>query len=139
MPNTSKTTRVCPACKTVKQKSPSATDEVKFVKEVKGKTPIEKYKQYAKLGQAEYDLIMSPTGWLDGTIIHEAQTILQQVNSSIRGFQRPTLVPIRQFDIMTGDFIQILNINNNHLVCVSSLGCPPGHVNLMGSLTKPVI
>ena len=139
MPNTSKTTWVCPACKTVKQKSSSTADEVKFVKEVKRKTPIEKYKQYAKLGQAEYDLIMSPTGWLDGTIIHEAQTILRQVNSSIRGFQRPTLGPIRQFDIMTGDFIQILNINNNHWVCVSSIGCPPGHVNLMDSLTKPVI
>jgi len=40
---------------------------------------------------------------------------------------------------MTGDFIQILNINNNHWVCVSSIGCPPGHVNLMDSLTKPVI
>ena len=139
MPNTSKTTWVCPACKTVKQKSSSTADEVKFVKEVKSKTPIEKYKQYAKLGQAEYDLIMSPTGWLDGTIIHEAQTILRQANSSIRGFQRPTLAPIRQFDIMTGDFIQILNINNNHWVCVSSIGCPPGHVNLMDSLTKPVI
>ena len=107
---------------------------MKFVKEVKSKTPIEKYKQYAKLGQAEYDLIMSPTGWLDGTIIHEAQTILRQVNSSIRGFQRPTLGPIKQFDIMTGDFIQILNINNNHWVCVSSIACPPGHVNLMDSL-----
>lgn len=40
---------------------------------------------------------------------------------------------------MTGDFIQILNINNNHWVCVISIGCPPGHVNLMDSLTKPVI
>ncbi|CAH3031325.1 unnamed protein product, partial [Pocillopora meandrina] len=80
MPNTSKTTWVCPACKPVKQKSSSTEDGVKFVKEVKSKTPIEKYKQYAKLGQAEYDLIMSPTGWLDGTIIHEAQTILRQVN-----------------------------------------------------------
>lgn len=139
MPNTSKTTWVCPACKPVKQKSSSTEDGVKFVKEVKSKTPIEKYKQYAKLGQAEYDLIMSPTGWLDGTIIHEAQTILRQVNSSIRGFQRPTLGPIKQFDIMTGDFIQILNINNNHWVCVSSIACPPGHVNLMDSLAKPVI
>ena len=62
MPNNSKTTWVCPACKTVKQKSSSTEDGVKFVKELKSKTPIEKYKQYAKLGQAEYDLIMSPTG-----------------------------------------------------------------------------
>lgn len=74
-----------------------------------------------------------------GTIIHEAQTILQQVKSSIWGFQQPTFRPIRQFDIMTGDFILILNINNNHWVCVSSIGCPPGHLNLMDSLTKQVI
>ena len=59
--------------------------------------------------------------------------------TKINDFQRPTLGPIRQFDIMTGDVIQILNINNNHWVCVSSIGYPPGHVNLMENLTKPVI
>ena len=139
IPNTSKTTWVCPACKTAKQKSSTAADGVKFVKEIKSDTPLEKYKPIAKLGQAEFDLIASPTGWLDCTIIHEAQTSLQQVNRNIRGFQRPTLGPIRQFDVMSGDFIQILNINNNHWVCVSSIGCPPGHVNLMDSLAKPVI
>ena len=68
---------------------------------------------------------MSPTGWLDGTTIHEYQTILRQVNSSIRGFQQPTLGRIRQFEIMTGDFIQILNMKNNHWVCVTLIGCPP--------------
>ena len=82
---------------------------------------------------------MSPTGWLDGTTIHEYQTILRQVNSSIRGFQQPTLGRIRQFEIMTGDFIQILNIKNNHWVCVTLIGCPPIHVKLMDSLAKPVI
>ena len=40
---------------------------------------------------------------------------------------------------MTGYFIQILNIDNNHWVCVSSIGCLSGHVNLMDSLAKPVI
>ena len=40
---------------------------------------------------------------------------------------------------MTADFIQILNINDKHWVCVSSIGCPPGHVNLMDGLTKTVI
>lgn len=103
MPNPSKTTWVSPpACKTAKQKSSSAAVGVTFVKEVKNNTPLEKYKLIAKLGQAEFDLIASPTGWLDCTIIHEAQTILQQVNRSIRGFQRTTLEPIRKFDVMSG-------------------------------------
>ena len=109
-----------------------ATYEVKLVKEVKNTTtPIEKHKSIGKLGQAEFNLIASPSGWLDCVIIHEAP--------QINGFQRPTLGPVRQFDIMTGDFIQFLHINNNHWVCMSSIDYLPGHVNLLDSISSPVI
>ena len=35
--------------------------------------------------------------------------------------------------------MQLLHVNNNHWVCVSSVNCAPGYVNLMDSLANPVI
>ena len=57
----------------------------------------------------------------------------------IEGFQRPTLGPVRNFTIMTGEFIQILHTGNQHWVCVSSVGCLPGMVNLYDSLFHDII
>ena len=39
---------------------------------------------------------------------------------------------------MTGPFIQIVNINNNHWICFSSIHSPPGYVNVYDSLSTPV-
>ena len=92
------------------------------------------------MGKYEYDLIASPNGWLDCVIIHEAHIILKRIGNlkGIQGFQRPTLSPVRQFDIMTGPFIQIVNINNNHWICFSSIHSPPGYVDVYDSLSTPV-
>ena len=55
------------------------------------------------------------------------------------GFQRPTLGPIRAFDIISREFIQILNTGSNHWVCLSSIGCSSGHVNLYDSFFHDVV
>ena len=86
------------------------------------------------LTDSHFDLIFSPTGWLDCDIIHQAQVLLRGENSSIEGFQRPTLGPVRNFDVVSGEFIQILHTGHSHWVCVSSIGCELGHVNLYDSL-----
>ena len=39
------------------------------------------------LTDSHFDLILSPTGWLDCDIIHQAQVLLHGENSSIEGFQ----------------------------------------------------
>ena len=39
---------------------------------------------------------------------------------------------------MTGPFIQIVNINNNHWICLSSIHSPPGYVDVYDSLSTPV-
>lgn len=138
MPNNSQTTWVCPSCrKKVKATRPNKDDDVTYVKTLH--TQTEKYKSLGSLGQNEFDLILLPTGWLDCTIIHEAQILLASINKSITGFQRPTLGPIGQFEIVSSDFVQILHVNNNHWVGVSSINCAPGYVNLMDSLSQPVI
>ena len=142
MPNNSQTTWICPSCrKKVKVRRPHKDDDdddgdVTFIQTLS--TPTEKYKSLMSLGDNEFNLISSPTGWLDCAIIHEAQILLANINKNISGFQRPTLGPVGQFDIVTSDFVQILHVNNNHWVCVSSINCAPGYVNLMDSLSNPV-
>ena len=119
----------------------SDTEGITIVKTVhKERAPRDKYAPEGKLGKYEYDLIASPNGWLDCVIIHEAHIILKRIGNlkGIQGFQRPTLAPVRQFDIMTGPFIQIVNINNNHWICLSSIHSRPGYVNVYDSLSTPV-
>lgn len=60
-------------------------------------------------------------------------------NLKIEGFQRPTLGPVRNFDIVSGEFVQILHNGNSHWVCVSSVGCHPGHLKLYDSFHSDAI
>ena len=57
----------------------------------------------------------------------------------MRVFKGQPLDPCRSFDIVNGEFIQILHSGGNHWVCVSSVGCEKDHVNLYDSLFYDVI
>lgn len=91
------------------------------------------------LDEQDYQLIISPRGWLDCSIIQSAQVLLQKVNPLIEGFQRPTLGPVRNFSIVSGEFVQLLHTGQDHWVCTSSIGCPPGIVKLFDSLYHDII
>ena len=120
--------------------SSSAADDVTFIRKVQNvpKSTTDKYGRQGSMGQYEYDLIRDPNGWLDCVVIHEAHILLRQINNNITGFQRPTLGAVRQFDVMTGDFIQILHVNNNHWVCMTSIDCPNGYVIVLDSMISQV-
>ena len=83
--------------------------------------------------------ILSPTGWLDCAIIQQAQVLLKEVNPLIEGFQRTTLGPVSNFNVMSGEFIQILHTGAQHWVCISTIGCSTGYVNLYDSMFHEVI
>ena len=68
-----------------------------------------------------------------------SQVLLQGVNNNIDGFQHPTLGPVRNFDVISGEFIQILHTGNKHWVCASNIGCTPGTVNIYDSLYHNVV
>ena len=91
------------------------------------------------LNDSHYEIINSPSGWLDCAIIQQAQILLKKANPLIESFQRTTLGPIRNFDIVTSEFIQILHTGHMHWVCVSSIGCTPGIVKLYDSLYHDII
>ena len=99
----------------------------------------ERYRSLRNLDVQDYQLIMSPHGWLDSAIIHSAQVLLQKINPLIEGFQRPTLGPVRNFSVVSGEFVQLLHTGQDHWVCVSSIGCPPGTVKLFDSLYHDII
>ena len=99
----------------------------------------ERHSSLRNLNVQDYQLIMSPHGWLDSAIIHSAQVLLQKINPLIKGFQRPTLGPVRNFSVVSGEFVQLLHTGQDHWVCVSSIGCPPGTVKLFDSLYHDII
>ena len=78
---------------------------------------IDKTSSLGTLTNKEFATIDSSTGWLDCVIIHQAQVLLKQLNPNIEGFQRTTLGPVRNFDVIGGEFIQILYTSGNHWVC----------------------
>ena len=54
----------------------------------------ERHRSLGNLDEQDYQLIMSPHGWLDDKIIHSAQVLLQEITPLIEGFQQPTLGPV---------------------------------------------
>lgn len=94
----------------------------------------ERYAQLQTLSERYFVSFLSLTGWLDCDIIHQVQSYLKNNNPAIEGFQRPTLGPSRNFNIVRGEFVQILHTGNSHWVCISSVGCLPGMVSLYDSL-----
>ena len=112
-------------------------DEIEIIKETEGK--IDKQGTLANLADSDYQIILDANGWLNFDIIQQAQVFLHNVNTSIEGFQHPTLGPVRNFDVVTTEFIQILHTGSDHWVCISSIACSPGLVNLYDSLYHDVI
>ena len=100
---------------------------------------VDKYSALAKLTSTDFDIISDPAGWLTCDIIQEAQVLLQAANPALQGLQRPTLGCVKNFDVVTSEFIQILHTGNDHWVCISSIGCVPGTVGLFDSLFSDTI
>ena len=99
----------------------------------------ERHRSLGNLDEQDYQLIMSPHGWLDDKIIHSAQVLLQEITPLIEGFQQPTLGPVWDFSVVSGKFVQILHTGQNHWVCVSSVWCIAGRLTLFGSLYYDII
>ena len=58
---------------------------------------------------------------------------------AVQGFQQPRHGPVRNFDLVSGEFIQLLHTGSDHWVCISSIGCLSGHMNLYDSLYHDII
>jgi hypothetical protein len=73
--------------------------------------------------------------WLNDRHIDAAQKLLHQQYPEISGFQSCVLQCTRTFSIQKDkSFIQILNINANHWITISTVGCAPGIVKVYDSM-----
>ena len=97
---------------------------------------IDRHKCLTVLNNERFNIIEDITGWLDCDIIDQAQRLIKKVNPNIYSLQRPSLGPVKNFQIVTGDFIQILHTCSSNWVCVNSIGCQLGVVNLFDSMIK---
>ena len=64
-----------------------------------------------------------------------AQYLLKKQHPEIKGLQPPTLQYTQTFDVHHNhEFVQCLNLANNHWIMVSTIGCVPGVINVYDSL-----
>lgn len=74
------------------------------------------------LKQEDKEILMSKDMWLNDNIINAAQKLLKCQFNYIGGFQDTILQSKLQFSVESGEFIQILNKNNNHWILVTNVG-----------------
>ena len=80
------------------------------------------------------ELILSPSGWLNDSIISAAQKLMLQHFPLTSGLQPPTLQYAWGFGVHMGEFVQILHIHNSHWSVISNTGCEDGVVNYYDSM-----
>ena len=71
--------------------------------------------------------------WLDDGINTAAQNILKQ-QFTIRGLQAPVLGEELCMEVQLGEYLQILCVNGNHWICVSTIGCPSSTIHVYNSM-----
>ena len=74
-------------------------------------------------------------------VVHAVHVCPRKISPGVEGLQRSTLGPCRNFrsNQINGEFIQILHTGDKHWVCVASMGCGDGTVNLYDSLYLGII
>ena len=72
--------------------------------------------------------------WLCDYIIHASQMLLKNTYPNVGGLQNPLLAVNFSMEPCQKEFIQILNLNNNHWITVSTIGCSTSSINVYDSM-----
>ena len=78
--------------------------------------------------------ILSPDGWLSDTIIRAAQLLILQEFPHIASLQDPAIHKSLSFQILRGEFVQIIFIGGCHWCTISNIECDDGVVNVYDSM-----
>ena len=101
-------------------------DECMIVKEKKSNassTNKAKKPNYPVQATKEDEDIIMKNRWLTDVQIGKAQRLLKQQFPNVQGLQATTLGPLQQFDVMKGNFVQILHTGAQHWICISNIYC----------------
>ena len=82
--------------------------------------------------------ILSPDGWLSDTVIGAAQLLIMQKFPRIAGLQDPAVHKTLSFQILRGEFVQIIIVGDCHWCTVSNIGCDDGVVKVYDSMYSSV-
>ena len=88
---------------------------------------------YEKLTMSDLERLKSSTGWLNGSLINAGQILLQKKFPNVHGFQNVCLARTLSFVQQRGPFIQILNVDDSHWVCVTNSNCEVNSLKIFDS------
>ena len=121
-----------PASKNAKRKFPSDRSSP-------AKKPTQTSDWIPELLLSETDkTILQGQQWLTDRHVSAAQMILLKQFPAIDGLQSPLLGQTSTWAKMKLNGVQILNENQNHWICVSTVDCPQGTINIYNSLYKTI-
>ena len=78
--------------------------------------------------------IIASGDWLDDKIISAAQNLLKRQFPCTDGFLNPCLADKLAMEPQAGEFIQTLNVNGDHWVTISTIGCTTSTAEVYDSL-----
>ena len=82
--------------------------------------------------------IFSPDGWLSDTVIRAAQLFIFQEFPLMASLQDPTVHKSLSFQILRGEFVQIIFVGGCHWCTVSNIGCDDGVVSVYNCMYTTV-
>ena len=77
--------------------------------------------------------ILESDRWLNDRHISAAQCLLKRQYPHVDGLQDPILGSRLMFSVMHSEGVQIIHLEK-HWICISTIGCQPGHVDVYDSL-----
>jgi hypothetical protein len=77
---------------------------------------------------------MSRTEWLTDNVINAMQVLLREANPAVNGLQDTVLGETLAFEVMRGEFVQVLHSGGNHWITVTNIGCPESSVKVYDSM-----
>ena len=78
--------------------------------------------------------VLSPDSWLLDTVNRAAQLLILQEFPHVGGLQDPSTHQCLSFQVLRGEFVQIIHVGGSHWVTVSNIGCNDGEVCVYDSL-----
>ena len=72
--------------------------------------------------------------WLNDSLVNASQLLIKQAYPHIQGLQDVALGMTFAFDVMQGEFVQVLHDGQAHWVTISTIGCQQAEVDVFDSL-----
>ena len=72
--------------------------------------------------------------WLSDILVNAGQKLIQQAHPHVHGLQDVALGHTLAFDVMKGEFVQVLHSGKGHWVTVSTIGCQTAEIDVFDSM-----